>query len=87
MNEDEKAELERLRVEVRRFGYEAKFYKEECEELCVEAEKMAHIVVGYLRGRPGDDHPVMKQHYKVRSLVDRARHTHIFINSMMRTHK
>jgi len=87
MDDEEKKELERLRVENKRLRFEAKYYKEECEDLCVEAEKMAHVVIGYLRGRPGDEHPVMKQHYKVRSLVDRARHTHIFIDSMMRCSK
>ena len=87
MNNTEKTELEQLRHEVKRLRLEAKYYKEELEELCVEAEEMAHIVVGYLRGRPGDEHPVMKQHYKVRSLVERARHTYIFIDSMMRVSK
>jgi hypothetical protein len=87
MSEAEKTELEQLRHEVKRLRLEAKYYKEELEELCVEAEKMAHVVVGYLRGRPGDKHPVMEQHYKVRSLVDRARHTYIFIDSMMRATK
>lgn len=89
MNELEKlkAELASLKDQNKRLGFEAKYYKEECEELCKEAEKMAHIVVGYLRGRPRDNHPVMKQHYKVRSLVDRARHTYIFIDSLMRAHQ
>jgi hypothetical protein len=84
MEEAEKVELEQLRIEVKRLRLEAKYYKEDCENLCVEAEKMANVVIGYLRGRPGDEHPVMKQHYNVRSLVDRARHTYIFIDSMMK---
>lgn len=79
-----KAEIERLKLENKRFGYEVKYYKEECEELCKEISELMYIVLPYLRGRPGDNHPVMKKIGWISGLVDRARHTHIFIDSMMR---
>ncbi len=70
--------------EVRRLRLEAENYKRECEAVCEAAEDFAHTAVSYLRGRPGDEHPTMVKMSKLRSLIDSARHVHIFINSMMR---
>ncbi len=73
-----------LETEVRRLRLEAKHYKEECEAVCEAAEDFAGVSIQYLRGRPGDEHPVMKKLSRMRSLIDRARHIHIFIDSMLR---
>lgn len=81
---DTMEELAALRVEVKRLRLEAKYYKEECEAVCVAAEDYAFTSVQYLRGHPGDEHPTMKKLSLLRCIIDRARHTHIFVNSMLR---
>ncbi len=70
--------------EVRRLRLEAENYKRECEAVCEAAEDYAFTSLPYLRGKPGDEHPTKVKLSKLHSLIDRARHVHIFINSMMR---
>lgn len=85
MTDEDKTELERLRLENKRLGFEAKYYKEEREALCEAAEEYISSSICYLRGRPGHSHPTMVAMRKLDSRIDHARHTHIFIESMLRT--
>ena len=79
-----KAELAALKRENKRLAYTAKYYKEECEAVCDKAEECTNGVIPFLRGKPGDNHPVIMKMDALRRVIDRARHTHIFINSLMR---